>query len=105
MKFRDKIFIVFKILIVVFIILEKLGHLRVPINKVVMVPSSTLEIVLEDLFKLYVGIMVIYIFWPWSDKCYKMESHDKFFAMSAGVLLLSSMNMIKVVKETATAFI
>ena len=44
MKFRDKIFIVFKILIVAFIILEKLGHLRVPINKVVMVPSSTLEI-------------------------------------------------------------
>ena len=49
--------------------------------------------VLEDIFAVFVGVMMVFFFWPWSDK--RLDKHDKLIALSAGTLLLITKNYYK----------
>lgn len=50
-----------------------------------------IEVVLEDVFTLLIGVMAIYIFFPYRKKTI-VSFEDKIFGSAAGFLLLSSLN-------------
>lgn len=89
MKTYHYIFMIAKIIIISLFIFGKLNLLT---------NTHHLETIMEDLFSVYVGIMVIYIFWPWSER--KIGKHDKMFVLSAGVLLLLTKNYADVIQHT-----
>ena len=93
---RDNIFNVMKISILLLIIIVKLKNYNLPVYDVIMVPSEKYELLLDDVFKLYVAIMIIYIFWPWREKGLVLSMHDKIFAVTGGILLLTTMNIVKI---------
>ena len=50
-----------------------------------------IEVVLEDVFTLLIGVMAIYIFFPYRNKTI-VSFEDKVFGSAAGFLLLASLN-------------
>lgn len=62
-----------------------------------------LESIMEDLFSVYVAIMIIYIFWPWVER--KIDKHDKMFVLSAGILLLLTKNYEEVIRNIKEFYI
>ena len=59
--------------------------------------KADLEEALEDIFSLFVGVMVVFLFWPWSNKI--LDKHDKMIALSSGILLLMTKNYNKLYDE------
>lgn len=88
MKLYHRFFVVLKIIIVTLIITNKVFETNY---------SHHLEEVLEDIFALFVGIMMVFFFWPWSNK--RLDKHDKLIALSAGTLLLLTKNYSKLFDE------
>ena len=84
MKAYHQFFIVLKFLIVILIVLNKVYETNF---------SHHVEEVLEDVFAVFVGVMMVFFFWPWSDK--RLDKHDKLIALSAGTLLLITKNYYK----------
>jgi len=88
MKIYHKIFIVLKVAIFLLFLISKLHESKY---------SYHLEEVVEDIFAVYVGIVVIFIFWPWSTRI--ADKHDKMLVLSAGTLLLITKNYFNLFKE------
>lgn len=57
-----------------------------------------IEILLEDIFNLFIGVMAIYIFFPFR-KNVTITFEDKIFASAAGGLLLVSLNYRKIYND------
>ena len=91
MKAYHQFFIVLKFLIVILIVLNKVYETNF---------SHHVEEVLEDIFAVFVGVMMVFFFWPWSDK--RLDKHDKLIALSAGTLLLITKNYYKLFTEVRT---
>lgn len=60
--------------------------------------SHHLEEVLEDIFAVFVGVMMVFFFWPYR-KGVHLDKHDKLIALSAGTLLLITKNYRKLAEE------
>jgi hypothetical protein len=91
MRAYHKIFVVLKVTIVILFLISKL-HIS---NY-----SHHLEEVVEDIFAVYVALVVIFIFWPWAER--KFDKHDKMLVLSAGTLLLLTKNYFKLYEEVST---
>jgi len=91
MKTYHKIFIVLKVCIVLLFLISKL-HIS---NY-----SHHLEEVVEDIFSVYVALVIIFIYWPWAER--KFDKHDKMLVLSAGTLLLLTKNYYKMYDEIST---
>lgn len=93
MKLYHRFFVILKIIIVFLIVLNKVYETNY---------SHHLEEVLEDIFAVFVGVMVVFFFWPWSHR--RLDKHDKLIALSAGTLLLVTKNYHKLAEEIETLF-
>jgi hypothetical protein len=91
MKPYHKIFVVLKVCIVLLFLISKL-HIS---NY-----SHHLEEVVEDVFAVYVGLVVIFVFWPWAER--NFDNNDKMLVLSAGTLLLLTKNYNKMYQEIST---
>tara|TARA_B110000967_G_C18606640_1_gene421900 strand:+ start:56 stop:385 length:330 start_codon:yes stop_codon:yes gene_type:complete len=91
MKTYHKFFVFLKFLIVLMFVLSKLH-----INNF----SHKLEKMVENIFAIYVGVVVIFVFWPWSER--NIDKHDKMLVLSAGTLLLITKNYFKLYDEFIT---
>ena len=92
MKFYHRFFVVLKIIIVMLIVLNKVYETNY---------SHHLEEVLEDIFAVFVGVMMVFFFWPYR-KGVHLDKHDKLIALSAGTLLLITKNYKKLADEILT---
>lgn len=87
MELYHKIFIALKVIIVILFILSKINtHYNKALGEFV-----------EDIFAIFVGVVIIFVFWPWSER--KTNKHDKMFVLSAGVLLLLTKDYYKLYTE------
>ena len=91
MKTYHKIFVVLKVCIVLLFLISKL-HIS---NY-----SHHLEEVVEDIFSVYVGLVIIFVFWPWAER--RFDKHDKMIVLSAGTLLLLTKNYYKMYDDVST---
>ena len=91
MKPYHKFFVFLKFLIVLIFVLSKF-HVSNFSNK--------LEKLVEYIFAIYVGVVVIFVFWPWSERT--IDKHDKMLVLSAGILLLLTKNYYKLYNEFIT---
>ena len=89
MKVYHYIFIALKIVIILLIILNKIYE-----ND----NSHYIEDILEDLFAIFVGLMMIFFFWPYRKEV-NLDKHDKLIALSAGTLLLITKNYKKLMEK------
>tara|TARA_A100001015_G_C14620688_1_gene567788 strand:+ start:207 stop:506 length:300 start_codon:yes stop_codon:yes gene_type:complete len=89
MKVYHYIFIALKIVIILLIILNKIYE-----ND----NSHYIEDILEDLFTVFVGLMMIFFFWPYRKEV-NLDKHDKLIALSAGTLLLITKNYKKLMEK------
>ena len=92
MKAYHQFFVTLKVIIVGLIVLNKVFETNY---------SHLLEEVLEDVFAIFVGIMMVFFFWPFS-KNRNLDKHDKLIALSAGTLLLVTRNYHKFIEEVST---
>ena len=88
MELYHQIFIVLKIIIVLLVVANKLYESSY---------KADLEEALEDIFSLFVGIVVVFLFWPLSNKI--LDKHDKMIALSSGILLIMTKNYSKLYDE------
>ena len=88
MKLYHQIFIVLKIIIVLLVIVNKLYESSY---------KADLEEALEDIFSVFLGVMVVFLFWPLSNKI--LDKHDKMIALSSGILLIMTKNYSKLYDE------
>lgn len=88
MKLYHQVFMILKIIIVLLVIANKLYETSY---------KSDLEEALEDIFSVFVGVMVVYLFWPFSS--HTLDKHDKLIVLSAGTLLLLTKNYNKLFDE------
>ena len=93
MKFYHRFFMVLKIIIVLLVVVNKIYETNY---------SHHLEEVLEDIFAVFVGVMVVFFFWPWSHR--RLDKHDKLIVLSAGTLLLITKNYKKLAEEIEILF-
>ena len=91
MRAYHKIFVVLKVTIVILFLISKL-HIS---NY-----SHHLEEVVEDIFSVYVALVIIFVFWPWAER--RFDKHDKMLVLSAGTLLLLTKNYYKMYDEVST---
>ena len=91
MKTYHQIFVVLKVCIVLLFLISK-AHIS---NY-----SHHLEEVVEEVVAVYVGLVVIFVFWPWSER--NIDKHDKMLVLSAGTLLLLTKNYHKMYQEIST---
>jgi len=89
MKLYHYIFVALKIVIVLLIILNKVYETN---------NSHNIEEILEDIFAIYVGLMMLFFFWPYRKEVI-LDKHDKLIALSAGTLLLITKNYKLLIKE------
>ena len=61
--------------------------------------SHHLEEVIEDVFAVFVGIVILFLFWPWRER--RLDKHDKLIVLSAGALLLVTKNYKKLCEEVS----
>jgi len=91
MKTYHKFFVFLKFLIVLIFILSKFHVSNF---------SHKLEKLVENIFAIYVGVVVIFVFWPWTER--NIDIHDKMLVLSAGTLLLLTKNYYKLYDEFIT---
>jgi hypothetical protein len=91
MKTYHKFFVFLKFLIVLIFILSKFHVSNF---------SHKLEKLVENIFAIYVGVVVIFVFWPWTER--NIDIHDKMLVLSAGTLLLLTKNYYKLYNEFIT---
>ena len=91
MKTYHKFFVFLKFLIVLIFILSKFHVSNF---------SHKLEKLVENIFAIYVGVVVIFVFWPWTER--NIDKHDKMLVLSAGTLLLLTKNYYKLYDEFIT---
>lgn len=91
MKPYHKFFVFLKFLIVLIFILSKFHISNF---------SHKLEKLVENIFAIYVGVVVIFVFWPWTER--NIDKHDKMLVLSAGTLLLLTKNYYKLYDEFIT---
>tara|TARA_X000000368_G_scaffold412375_1_gene398665 strand:+ start:1431 stop:1760 length:330 start_codon:yes stop_codon:yes gene_type:complete len=91
MKTYHKFFVFLKFLIVLIFILSKFHISNF---------SHKLEKLVENIFAIYVGVVVIFVFWPWTER--NIDKHDKMLVLSAGTLLLLTKNYYKLYDEFIT---
>mgnify|MGYP006906404225 FL=1 len=91
MKPYHKFFVFLKFLIVLIFILSKFHVSNF---------SHKLEKLVENIFAIYVGVVVIFVFWPWTER--NIDKHDKMLVLSAGTLLLLTKNYYKLYDEFIT---
>lgn len=91
MKLYHKVFVTLKVMIVILIIVSKLKMSNY---------SHHLEEVIEDVFAVFVGVVIVFLFWPWKER--RLDKHDKLIAFSAGTLLLITKNYAKLYEEIMT---
>lgn len=91
MKTYHKFFVFLKFLIVLIFILSKFHISNF---------SHKLEKLVENIFAIYVGVVVIFVFWPWTER--NIDKHDKMLVLSAGTLLLLTKNYYKLYNEFIT---
>jgi hypothetical protein len=91
MKTYHKLFVFLKFLIVLIFILSKFHVSNF---------SHKLEKLVENIFAIYVGVVVIFVFWPWTER--NIDKHDKMLVLSAGTLLLLTKNYYKLYNEFIT---
>ena len=91
MKTYHKFFVFLKFLIVLIFVLSKFHVSNF---------SHKLEKLVENIFAIYVGVVVIFVFWPWSER--NIDKHDKMLVLSAGTLLLITKNYFKLYNEFIT---
>ena len=91
MKTYHKFFVFLKFLIVLIFILSKFHVSNF---------SHKLEKLVENIFAIYVGVVVIFVFWPWTER--NIDKHDKMLVLSAGTLLLLTKNYYKLYNEFIT---
>jgi hypothetical protein len=90
LKFYHIIFIIFKILILLLYFLMLIGYLDTHIiNKSLNTDIIDFEKNIEKVFKIFLGITSIYLFFPTKDNII-LTKHDKAFGVSSGILLLIS---------------
>ena len=89
MKLYHYIFVALKIVIVLLIILNKVYETN---------NSHFIEELLEDVFAIFVGLMMIFFFRPFRKEVI-LDKHDKLIALSAGTLLLITKNYKKLLQE------
>jgi len=58
---------------------------------------STLERTMDDIFKIFVGTLLIYIFNPWNTQ--QITMHHKKIVFEAGIMLLLSTSVISVLQK------
>mgnify|MGYP003329237664 CR=1 FL=1 len=92
MKFYHRFFMILKMIIVLLIVVNKVYETNY---------SHHLEEVLEDIFAVFVGVMMVFFFWPWRNNM-RLDKHDKLIALSAGTLLLITKNYRKLAEEIET---
>ena len=84
MRLYHKIFLILKIIIIGLLIISRFNIIH---------NSELLETIFDDTLSIFVGIMIIYIFWPWLNRYkYNIDFHDKMLIVSAGGFLLISKN-------------
>jgi hypothetical protein len=91
MRLYHKVFVALKVMIVTLVIISKLNISNY---------SHHLEEVIEDVFAVFVGVVIVFLFWPWKER--RLDKHDKLIALSAGTLLLITKNYAKLYKEIMT---
>ena len=91
MKPYHKFFVFLKFLIVLIFILSKFHVSNF---------NHKLEKLVENIFAIYVGVVVIFVFWPWTER--NIDKHDKMLVLSAGTLLLLTKNYYKLYDEFIT---
>ena len=91
MKPYHKFFVFLKFLIVLIFILSKFHVSNF---------NHKLEKLVENIFAIYVGVVVIFVFWPWTER--NIDIHDKMLVLSAGTLLLLTKNYYKLYDEFIT---
>ena len=91
MKTYHKFFVFLKFLIVLIFVLSKFHVSNF---------SHKLEKLVENIFAIYVGVVVIFVFWPWTER--NIDKHDKMLVLSAGTLLLLTKNYYKLYNEFIT---
>jgi len=89
MKKYHYFFIALKIIIVLLIVLNTMHKTNY---------SHYLGAVLEDIFTIFVGGMMVFFFWPFKKEV-QLDKHDKLIALSAGTLLLITKNYKQLIKE------
>ena len=89
MKLYHYFFVALKIIIILLIILNKMYETT---------NSHYIEGILEDIFAIFVGLMVLFFFWPFK-KDVNLDKHDKLIVLSAGTLLLITKNYKKLIKD------
>ena len=89
MKKYHYFFIVLKLLIVLLIVLNTVYKTNY---------SPYLREILEDIFTIFVGVMMVFFFWPFKKEV-QLDKHDKLIALSAGTLLLITKNYKQLIKE------
>ena len=89
MKLYHYIFVALKTVIVLLIILNKVYETN---------NSHYIEEILEDVFAIYVGLIMLFFFWPYRKEII-LDKHDKLIALSAGTLLLITKNYKQLIKD------
>ena len=84
MKLYHELFIILKVAIV---LLYVVNHLHISNY------SHELEDILESVFALYVGVILVYLFWPWEER--RITKYDRRIAFAAGTLLILTKNYFK----------
>ena len=84
MKLYHELFIILKGAIV---LLYVVNHLHISNY------SHELEDILESVFALYVGVILVYLFWPWEER--RITKYDRHIAFAAGTLLILTKNYFK----------
>ena len=84
MKLYHELFIILKAAIVILYIIN---HLHISNY------SDELEKMIEDVFALYVGVILVYLFWPWEER--RITKYDRHIAFAAGTLLILTKNYFK----------
>lgn len=97
LKFYHKLFIILKTLIVFLYFLILVGFLNTDIiNEKLDTNIKNIESIIENIFKIFVGTMSIYLFFP-TKKNIILTEYDKIFGLSSGILiLLSTINIDKI---------
>lgn len=89
MKLYQHFFILLKIIILMMIILNTLYETNY---------RDLLTEFLENIFAIYLGILLIFLFWPYKKNIF-LDKHDRLIAFSAGMLLILTKNYNTIAKE------
>ena len=90
LKFYHKLFIIFKILILSLYFMILIGFLDTKlINQKLNTNIKDFESIIENIFKIFVGMTSIYLFFPTKNNII-LSKYDKLFGMTSGVLIIMS---------------